>query len=69
MCLSTVYSLNGNEKKLIQENVAGVRTENGKLILINILGVKTEIDAEIDCIDLMENVITVKMASAGIKQN
>lgn len=69
MCLSTVYSLNGNEKKLIQENVAGVRTENGKLILINILGVKTEIDAEIDCIDLMENVITVKMSSAGIKQS
>lgn len=60
MCLSTVYSLNGNEKKFIQENVAGVRYENGKLVLINILGVKTEIDAEIDCIDLMENIITVK---------
>lgn len=60
MCLSTVYSLDGNEKKLIQENVAGVRFENGRLILINILGVKTEIDAEIDCIDLMENIITVK---------
>lgn len=64
MCLSAVYSLNGNEKKLIQENVAGVRMENGKLVLINILGIKTEIDAEIDCIDLMENVITVKMPSA-----
>lgn len=64
MCLSSVYSLNGNEKKLIQENVAGVRFENGKLVLINILGVKTEIDAQIDCIDLMENIITVKMPSA-----
>ncbi|MDE5994038.1 MAG: CooT family nickel-binding protein [Oscillospiraceae bacterium] len=64
MCLSAVYSLNGNEKKLIQENVAGVRFENGKLILINILGVKTEINAEIDCIDLMENIIIVKMMSA-----
>ncbi len=60
MCLSTVYKLNGNERELIQENVAGVRTENGKLILINILGVKTEIDAKIDCIDLMENIITVR---------
>lgn len=63
MCLSTVYKLNGNERELIQENVAGVRLENGKLMLINILGVKTEIDAEIDCIDLMENIITVKMPS------
>lgn len=61
MCLSTVYSLNGNERTLVQENVAGVRIENGKLVLINILGVKTEINAEIDCIDLMENIITVNM--------
>lgn len=60
MCLSTVYKLNGNEKELVSENVAGVRMENGKLVLINILGVKTEIDAQIDCIDLMENIITVK---------
>lgn len=63
MCLSTVYRLNGNERELIQENVAGVRLENGKLMLINILGVKTEIDAQIDCIDLMENIITVKTPS------
>lgn len=60
MCLSTVYKLKGNERELLAENVAGVRIENGKIILINILGVKTELDAQIDCIDLMENIITVK---------
>lgn len=63
MCLSTVYELCNNKKNLIQENVAAVRVENGKVILINILGAKTEIDAEIEKIDLMENFIVLKRIS------
>ena len=60
MCLSTVYELNGSNKKLIKENVAAVRVENGKVILVSILGEKTEIDAEIEKIDLMENYIVLR---------
>ena len=60
MCLSTVYELNGSNKKLIKENVAAIRVENGKVILISILGEKTEIDAEIEKIDLMENYIVLR---------
>lgn len=60
MCLSTVYEIKDNKKSLIQENVAAVRVENGKVILVSILGVKTEVDAEIEKIDLMENYIVLK---------
>lgn len=60
MCLSTVYEIKDNKKSLIQENVAAVRVENGKVILVSILGAKTEVDAEIEKIDLMENYIVLK---------
>ncbi len=60
MCLSTVYELNGSNKRIIKENVAAVRVENGRIILINILGEKTEIEAEIEKIDLMENYIVLR---------
>lgn len=60
MCLSTVYEIKDNNKSLIQENVAAVRVENGKVILVSILGAKTEVDAEIEKIDLMENYIVLK---------
>lgn len=60
MCLSTVYELKDNKKSVIQENVAAVRVENGKVILVNILGVKTEIEAQIEKIDLMENYIVLR---------
>lgn len=63
MCLSTVYEIKDNKKSLIQENVAAVRVENGKVILVSILGVKTEVDAEIEKIDLMENYIVLKKYS------
>lgn len=63
MCLSTVYELNGNAKNVVQENVAAVRVENGKVILVNILGAKTEIEAQIEKIDLMENYIVLKKLS------
>ena len=43
-----------------EKEFGDIEIENGKIILINILGVKTELDAQIDCIDLMENIITVK---------
>ncbi len=60
MCLSSVYELNGGGKRLIKENVAAVKVENGKVILINILGEKTEIEAQIEKIDLMENFIVLR---------
>lgn len=63
MCLSTVYEIKDNKKSLIQENVAAVRVENGKVILVSILGAKTEVDAEIEKIDLMENYIVLKKYS------
>ena len=60
MCLSTVYLREQEKKEQIAKNVAAVRTKDGKLLFTDILGVTTEIDAEIETIDLMENFICVR---------
>ncbi len=60
MCLSTVIANENGKRKEIARNVAGVRVDNGKITVTDIMGVKTEIDGEIDRIDLMENYIFLK---------
>ncbi len=60
MCLSTVYVRDREKKEPVAKNVAAVRTKDGKLVLTDILGVTTELDAEIETIDLMENYIFVR---------
>ena len=60
MCLSTVYVRDAEKKEQIAKNVAAVRTKDGKLLLTDILGVTTELDAEIETIDLMDNYIYVR---------
>ena len=60
MCLSTVYFREEDERRPLARNIATVRTRDGKLILTDILGVTTEVDAEIEAIDLMENYIYIR---------
>lgn len=60
MCLSTVYVWDAEKKEQIAKNVASVRTKDGKLLFTDILGVTTEIDAEIETIDLMDNYIYIR---------
>ncbi len=58
MCLSTVYV--GQEPQPIAKNVASVTMREGKLVLRDIMGVTTEVDAEIESVDLMENRIFLR---------
>lgn len=60
MCLSTVYLREQDKKEQIAKNIAAVRRKDGKLVLTDILGVTTELDAEIETIDLMDNFIYVR---------
>lgn len=60
MCLSTVYLREQDKKEQVAKNVASVRMKDGKLLLTDILGVTTELDAELETIDLMDNFIYVR---------
>ena len=60
MCLSTVYVRGEKEKEQVAKNVAAVTTRDGRLVFTDIMGVTTEVDAEIETIDLMENYIYIR---------
>ncbi len=62
MCLSTVYTLRGDEKKEVCKNVAAMTVEGDKLVFSDILGVPTAVVGTIEKIDLMENLIFVPVA-------
>ncbi len=64
MCLSTIISMENNQRKEIARNVAAVRVDGNKITVTDIMGVKTVIDGEVDRIDLMENFIFLKNKTA-----
>ena len=64
MCLSSVYAVGGDEKELLCKNVSSVAMEDGKLICTDILGSHTEVEGEIERIDLIDNFIYVRRKDA-----
>ena len=60
MCLSTVYVREADETRQVAKNVATVKTRDGKLVFTDIMGVTTEVDGELETVDLMENYIYVR---------
>ena len=60
MCLSTVYTLRGNDTQEICKNVAAMKKEGDQLIFTDILGVPTAVTGTIEKIDLMDNLIFVR---------
>ena len=60
MCLSTVYLREAERREPVAKNIAAVKTRDDKLLLTDIMGVTTEVDAEIELVDLMENVIYLR---------
>ena len=69
MCLSNVYKIktgkrSGNaadeDRELLVKNAATVSVKDGKLVFTDIMGISTEVEAEIEKIDLMDNYILVK---------
>lgn len=60
MCLSTVYTVRGEEKQLLCKNIAAVKTDGDKLIFTDIMGIPTVVAASIERIDLMDNFIYIR---------
>ena len=61
MCLSTVYVRQADRREQLAKNVATVKSHDGKLIFTDIMGATTEVDAEIEAIDLMDNYIYIRL--------
>ena len=59
MCLSTVYSVQGDQRKQILKNIADIRMKDGKLIFTDIMGVPVSLQASIERIDLMDNYVLI----------
>ena len=60
MCLSTDYTLRGDEKKAVCKTGASMKGEGDTLVFSDILGVPTAVVGTIEKIDLMENMIFVR---------
>lgn len=63
MCESTVYLREGKEEKVLMKDVAAVRPEGGKLVLMGVLGERLEVEAVLSELDLMGHRIVVERAS------
>jgi predicted RNA-binding protein len=60
MCESHAYLLEGDEEKLIMEDVIDVREEGGKVILSNIIGEESELEAEVAAITLLDHKVLLR---------
>jgi predicted RNA-binding protein len=60
MCESHAYLLEGDEERLIMEDVINVREEGGKVILSNIIGEESVLEAEVAAITLLDHKVLLK---------
>ena len=61
MCLSTVWTA---ERQPGCKNVASVTQKDGQLVFTDIMGIPTVVNGQIEKIDLMENEIIIRKATA-----
>ena len=67
MCLSNVYKIKTGsrgekeaERELLVKNAVTVSVKDGKLVFTDIMGIRTEVDGELEKVDLMDNYILVR---------
>ena len=60
MCESHAYLIEGDDEKLIMEDVINVREEDGKVTLSNIIGEESTLEAEIAAITFLDHRILLK---------
>ena len=60
MCESHAYLIEGDEEKLIMEDVINVREEGGKVVLSNIIGEESVLEAEVAAITLLDHKVLLK---------
>jgi predicted RNA-binding protein len=64
MCLAKAYIGGKGEGKLLMEEIASVRVENGKLLVVTLFGEKREIAASIKEIDFKSSSIMLEEAGS-----
>ncbi len=60
MCESHAYLLEGDEERLIMEDVIDIREEGGKVVLSNIIGEESVLEAEVVAITLLEHKVILR---------
>jgi predicted RNA-binding protein len=60
MCESHAYLIEGDEERLIMEDVINVKEEDGKVIISNIIGEESVLDAEVVSITLLDHRILLR---------
>jgi predicted RNA-binding protein len=60
MCESHAYLLEGDEERLIMEDVINIKEKDGKVILSNIIGEERALEAEIAAITFLDHRVLLK---------
>ena len=60
MCLAKAYIGNNNERKLLMDEIASLKAEDGKLLVKTLFGEQREIEASIKEIDFMASSIVME---------
>jgi predicted RNA-binding protein len=60
MCESHAYLLEGDEERLIMEDVIDIKEEGGKVTLSNIIGEESVLDAEVAAITLLDHKVILR---------
>ena len=58
------HSMDGGTAAGVQKNVASVTQKDGQLVFTDIMGIPTVVNGQIEKIDLMENEIIIRKATA-----
>ena len=60
MCESHAYLIEGDEERLIMEDVIDIKEEGGKVTLSNIIGEESVLEAEVVAITLLDHKVLLK---------
>lgn len=60
MCESHAYLLEGDEERLIMEDVVNVKEEDGKVTLSNIIGEEKVLEAEVAAITFLDHKVLLR---------
>lgn len=60
MCEARVIVKKGDDEETIMEDAAALVVEDGKLVVRNIMGERVEVEAQIERVDLLSNVIILR---------
>ena len=60
MCLATVYSNKEDGREALLKNVISIRMEDGSWVFTDIMGKSLAVKGELERIDLLENLISIK---------